>query len=306
MKYYSYTFSATKVSELINHFEQYKLDPDGEYVYFYARIGDTQVRVYLPKKGHTTQKVVFSGPNPERVILDFDDTLSLEIKDTKSPPLPEDYVDLGEQIGSDEVGVGDFFGPLVVTAVYFKKEQIKLVDGLGVSDSKALSDEKIRIIGPILKQSIDHITAVVNNEKYNSLIKSGYNQNKMLAMLHNHVLAKLRVRHPGNYPAYIDQFVDPRKFAFYLTGPQVSNVHFQTKGEYYYPSIAIASVIARYEFLLCMDELSTKYKMEIPLGAGKIVDEFAVEFKQKYGLKELEKITKTHFVNYSRLIDDTK
>lgn len=50
MKYYSYTFSATKVSELINHFEQYQLDPDGEYVYFYARIGDTQVRVYLPKK----------------------------------------------------------------------------------------------------------------------------------------------------------------------------------------------------------------------------------------------------------------
>ena len=48
-------------------------------------------------------------------------------------------------IGSDEVGTGDYFGPIVVTASYVSKESISKLYELGVRDSKKITDEKIRI-----------------------------------------------------------------------------------------------------------------------------------------------------------------
>ena len=42
--------------------------------------------------------------------------------------------------------------------------------------------------------------------------------------------------------------------------------------------------------------------MEIPLGAGTIVDEFAMKFVKKYGIDELNKICKMNFANYKNLI----
>ena len=46
-------------------------------------------------------------------------------------------------IGSDEVGTGDYFGPITVAAAYVDKQQITLLQELGVRDSKSLTDEKI-------------------------------------------------------------------------------------------------------------------------------------------------------------------
>ena len=45
-------------------------------------------------------------------------------------------------VGSDEVGTGDYFGPIVVTATYVTKDDVEFLDNLGVMDSKKISDEK--------------------------------------------------------------------------------------------------------------------------------------------------------------------
>jgi ribonuclease HII len=42
----------------------------------------------------------------------------------------------------------------------------------------------------------------------------------------------------------------------------VKNITFHTKGESLYPSVALASVIARYSFLRKMEELSEHYQMD--------------------------------------------
>lgn len=46
-------------------------------------------------------------------------------------------------IGSDEVGTGDYFGPIVVTAAFVTKENIPFLLDLGIKDSKLITDEKI-------------------------------------------------------------------------------------------------------------------------------------------------------------------
>ncbi len=39
-------------------------------------------------------------------------------------------------IGSDEVGTGDYFGPITVACVYADKVKLPLLKELGVKDSK--------------------------------------------------------------------------------------------------------------------------------------------------------------------------
>ncbi|MEH7523341.1 DUF3378 domain-containing protein, partial [Bacillus sp. JJ1503] len=54
-------------------------------------------------------------------------------------------------IGSDEVGTGDYFGPITVVAAYVNRDQIPLLKELGVKDSKDLNDEKIVSIAKEIK-----------------------------------------------------------------------------------------------------------------------------------------------------------
>lgn len=46
-------------------------------------------------------------------------------------------------IGCDEVGVGDYFGPLVTCACYLDNSQIEIFKKLNIKDSKKLNDEYI-------------------------------------------------------------------------------------------------------------------------------------------------------------------
>ena len=46
-------------------------------------------------------------------------------------------------IGSDESGKGDYFGPLVICAVYVDERSLALFEALGVRDSKQLTDSQI-------------------------------------------------------------------------------------------------------------------------------------------------------------------
>ena len=82
---------------------------------------------------------------------------------------------------------------------------------------------------------------------------------------------------------------------------ELKNITFEIHGEEKFPSVALASCIARYVFLEKMEILNKKYNVEIPYGASKIVDDFALNFKNKYGLEELKKITKTNFKNFKKL-----
>ncbi len=80
----------------------------------------------------------------------------------------------------------------------------------------------------------------------------------------------------------------------------LEGITFKTKGESSYPCVALASVIARYSFLLEKQKLEEKYQMSFPFGASIKADSFIKDFYDKYGLEELEKIIKKNFVNYAK------
>ncbi|CAG9619572.1 ribonuclease HIII [Sutcliffiella rhizosphaerae] len=218
--------------------------------------------------------------------------------------LPEGFSSLSV-IGSDEVGTGDYFGPITVCAAYVKKEQMAKLKDLGVQDSKALNDEKIIRIAKEIIPHIPYSLLVLHNEKYNEMQQKGMTQGKMKALLHNkalqHVLNKIAPDKPD--AILIDQFAESGVYYRHIAQQQQivrENVYFHTKAEGLHLSVAAASIIARYSFLQEMDKLSELAGITIPKGAGAKVDEAGAKVISKHGEAFLNQVAKVHFANTSK------
>lgn len=295
--------SSEMKDEIIRYYKDYAKENNGEYIEFFAKFNDINITVYRNEEG-TKHKVFFSGKQALNEAKRWDETAESQELKIRKDSQKATWLDYELQIGSDEVGTGDFFGPVIVVATLVRKEDIVYLKNLGVDDSKRLSDNEINRIAPILIKRLPYIHIAISNDRYNELTDKGLNANAIKAVVHNKALGSLLEKHPNVEHVYMDQFVEPRNYFHYIEGSKkiVTNIIFKTKGESFYPSIAAASVIARFSFLKKIKEIEVKYGVTIPLGAGAKVNAFALEFVKKYGVDEFDKITKRHFDNYKKVL----
>lgn len=278
-----------------------QLENTGEYVFFHAKsIDNVNVTIYQSSKGF---KALFTGEKALEEALIWDENASLNVSKEK---VKTEWKNTREQIGSDEVGTGDFFGPIIVVACYTNQQIFQELNQLGIDDSKKLTDQKILEIVPQILSKITYSKLTCTPEKYNEMVEKGHSMNSIKAILHNECLHNVRTKiNNSSTNCYVDQFCEPNLFYHYLEGKYdaiFNNIVFETKAESHYPSVALASMIARYSFIKYLEELGNKYDVVIPKGAGKKVDEFTLSFKDKIGLEELTKIIKKNFKNYQKLL----
>lgn len=223
-------------------------------------------------------------------------------KEDKKKELNDTTFKYMSTIGSDEVGTGDYFGPIVVTASYVNiKDKFKLEE-LGIRDSKKLTDDKILLIAPKLIKEIPHVTFILNNKDYND--KGITNMNKIKAILHNKVLYSLVNKDNYNYEKIVvDQFALPYKYFEHIkdTPNKVTNITFTTHAEDKCLSVAVSSIISRYIFLKEMDKLSDDLGIPLLKGANEGVDNQGVEIVKKYGFDKLKYVAKLNFKNTDKI-----
>lgn len=215
---------------------------------------------------------------------------------------PPEGIESLSVIGSDEVGTGDYFGPITVAAVFIAKEQLPELKDLGLKDSKLLTDWQIHDLAEMIKPKLTYDLLTLANPKYNELRDKGITQGKMKAMLHNQALRHVIRKLEGQpYDAIlIDQFAEPKLYFNHLYGqPDIitDRVYFQTKAESLHLSVAAASIIARQAFLDEMDRLSEEAGIQLPKGAGDQVDKTAARLIREKGLNYLRNVAKVHFSN---------
>lgn len=259
-------------------------------------LDNVQVTCYKSKEIYT---LMFSGDRNkiiDEALIFIDNPVVIDEK-----TINKDYLDNSYQIGTDEVGVGDFFGPLVVAATYVTPENLNLIEKLGIKDSKKLTDTKILEIGPIVEKYFLHEVCLCSPKKLVDLKNNGWNMHKIMANLHNtaqnNLLSKIKVN--PSTKIYIDEFSNENLYFKYLvTNKPNLPIHFETKGESLYPSVACSSVLARYHFLKIWKKMNEYFKTEIPKGAGEEVDKTVQKLLRKYSLKDLKPYMKTFFRNY--------
>lgn len=199
-----------------------------------------------------------------------------------------------ELVGTDESGKGDYFGPLVIAGVYVDAESSQWLKGLGVADSKKLSDTKISQLSASIKEKCPHSVVTIGNQKYNELYEKIGNLNKLLAWGHaraiENILAKVECKH-----VLSDQFGDPNliKNALMDKGKNI-NLDQRHRAEENI-AVAAASILARNEFVLRIEAMEKEYGQSFPKGASSSTVESAKNFVKRFGADELCKVAKTHF-----------
>ena len=241
------TVAPTILDVMRSYYRPYLVNAIGEYIDFQAKVNGVVVTAFISKK--ESRKVTFSGDNAlkEAQIWKPDATVNEKKETTK-----EAWMCFDDQIGSDEVGAGDFLGPMIVVAAYIKGKDIWKLKEYGVHDSKKLTDKQIMEIGPKIVKQFSFSKLTLPNSKYNEMIEKGENLNSLKAKMHNRALLNMHKEHPDALNIFVDQFVKEDTYYKYLNDKneeQVKGILFKTKGESYFPCVALASVIARYSFL---------------------------------------------------------
>ncbi len=224
-----------------------------------------------------------------------------EKKDKKAEELNDDRFKNISTIGSDEVGTGDYFGPIIVTASFVDIKKKSFLYELGVRDSKKITDEKIMSIAPTLIKEFPHVTYILTPSDYNRLGIT--NMNKVKAILHNKVLYALKEKKYNYDKIVVDQFCYPVKYYEHIkaTPNKVTNITFTTHAEDKCLSVAVSSIISRYIFIKEMEKLTKEMNMNIPKGAGTNVDEVGVKIVKQYGINKLNELAKLNFKNTEKI-----
>lgn len=208
-------------------------------------------------------------------------------------------------VGSDEVGTGDYFGPIVVTACYVPKSEIEYLEKLGVGDSKKIDDSKILKIAPEIAKRIKYKSVILSNKEYNEKYTKDINMNKIKAILHNRVLYELVHSEKLDYDYIIvDEFARENRYYEYIKDqPAIQKgITFLTKAEDKNLAVGCGSIISRFIFLKEFDKLCDSIHIPLPKGAGKDVDTIGEEVVEKYGEDKLKEIAKVNFKNTDRIL----
>ncbi|MGZ8364739.1 MAG: ribonuclease HIII [Nitrospira sp.] len=199
-----------------------------------------------------------------------------------------------ERIGIDESGKGDYFGPLVIAAVFVDATAQGELRLMQVRDSKKISDGRILEMAPDIKTICPHSVIAIGPPKYNELYEKIRNLNRLLAWGHAKALETLLERVTCER-AISDQFGNERLILNVLQEKGRKIVLEQrTKAESDL-AVAAASILARAEFLLRLKRLSSEVGTTLPKGASPAVELAAKMVIKKHGQERLGTVAKLHF-----------
>ena len=303
MKTISLTLTPQEIAVLNNKTKTWSRRTDIQYTQFQVKNSEVAITVY------TSGKVVFAGENAEFYAASFSSQNPVPTsknKDTGSKSSPSN---LASQIkgkamaGSDEVGTGDYFGPVVVCAAIIEAEDYETLPIDNIMDTKQMNDAVVRKIAPQLMKTLKHSLLILDNVKYNQVHKT-QNMNVIKTKLHNQAYVNLSKRYTMPKYAIIDQFLKRESYYKHLINePHVyRDLIFEVKAENQFLAVACAAIIARNAFLEYFDQLEIKFNMTFPKGAGKQVTPAIEEFVRRYGEAELYKVAKVHFINTENTI----
>lgn len=284
-----------KIHSIINSLARadYKTDQIIEKQFHYETTihsnGDkAKLLVYFGKKG---VKVVLQGNTESKFYHSVNSLVTgeplLEFKNPE-PDEPDNY------IGTDESGKGDYFGPLVIAAVYITKEQRAKLLQFDVRDSKELSDTQINVIAPkILKVIGDNYELLIlEPEEYNSLYEKFKNLNKLLNWAHSRVITKLYEK-TGCTNIIVDKFSKTELNVESDKNYQELKIIQTVKAERF-TAVAAASILARNSFNKWFEQ-KEKQGFNLLKGAAQEVEETAKRILKNEGEEFLANLVKLHF-----------
>ena len=285
--------------KMIEYYKDKMRDKKIPYVVFQAKDEDTVITMY------ESGKVMFQGTSADVDAAMWGTILGNSKEEKDKEKIRDLKYHNCSSVGSDEVGTGDYFGPIVVTATYVSKENVKYLENLGIRDSKKLTDDFILKVTPEIIKTIPYRSVILTNQEYNEKYSKDINMNKIKAIMHNKVLYQIMTElRPSIDYIIVDEFARESRYYDYIKDvPNIQKgITFIQKAEDKNLAVGAASIISRYIFLKEFDKLCEKLGLPLPKGAGPEVDKIGEELVNKFGEEKLKKVAKYNFKNTQRIL----
>ena len=280
MKYFTMKLTKSQINDLLVYLKAFlvSINKANPSLLYHAKYKNSDLVAY------TTGTLVISGEDIAPIIDEVKAKLNLT-----------DY----EAIGSDEVGTGDLFGPVVVCSCLVRMSDFELINKLNVRDSKKMSNQEIMKVGAILIGKLIHTLFIIPPKEYNKLVALNYNLNKIKALYHNRAFLGTINKYAKKVPIILDQFCSRENYYKYLQDSEFveRDIIFKEKAENFHPAVACASIIARYAFLCKMNSYSKKLNYTLPKGASGKATEMLQTLIELHGKNIIYQVAKSNFKN---------
>lgn len=254
---------------------------------------------------YTSGKLVLQGGDITRLeeivnkLVSLDASSKIDGADRKDVQRANNFGAFRPHIGVDEVGKGDYFGPMVAVAAYVQEADLDLLQSNGVGDSKKINDSKIIQIHNEIVDRIEHCVYIMEPIEYNSVYKKIGNVAVVLARLHAGVieglLTELEASNLICEEIVIDQFSKSKHRSLNELGPKAKKLPIKQfhKGESDI-AVATASILARAYFLDARTDMEAMWDMKFPKGASNVIPT-GKKFVSRYSVDDLQKVAKVSF-----------
>ena len=168
-------------------------------------------------------------------------------------------------IGADEVGSGDTFCGLVVSAVCLDEHQRAILKERNVRDSKRVSDSMIgQYVGLMTELGVRHSTMALDPDKLNGLLTDDTDHVGVQNLLFHRAISSLIQKVGTPDKIFVDQYPGADIAVDHL------DIEMVPRADENHISVAAASIMARSTYLGMRKSLGKELGMQIPLGSSNV------------------------------------
>ena len=200
-------------------------------------------------------------------------------------------------LGVDEAGRGSVLGPLVIAGVIIPEKMNKVLERMGVKDSKKLVPHRRTILSRKLKKMFDYEIVVISALEIDQMRADGINLNDIEKNAMRDLIIKLAPE-----KAIVDAVdVKAERFQNDLYQSTGVNVIAEHKADDKYIQVSAASIIAKAERDAQIEEINKEYIKMGGIGSGYPSDPTTKEFLTNFTYDEMPDFVRRSWATVSKM-----
>ncbi|WP_407375058.1 ribonuclease HII [Methanobrevibacter sp.] len=202
-------------------------------------------------------------------------------------------------LGIDEAGRGSVLGPMVIAGVVVPEKMEKVLERMGVKDSKRLTPNRRTILSRKLKKMFDYEIVVISAREIDEMRADGINLNEIEKNAMESILLKMKPE-----KAIVDAVdVKAERFQNNLRNDTGLNVIAEHKADDKYIEVSAASIIAKAERDKQISEINKDFIKSGGIGSGYPSDPKTKDFLTNYTYDEMPDFVRKSWATVAKMKD---
>ena len=200
-------------------------------------------------------------------------------------------------LGIDEAGRGSVLGPMVIAGVIVPEKMEKVLERMGVKDSKRLTPNRRTILSRKLKKMFDYEVVVITAREIDEMRAEGINLNEIEKNAMESILLKMKPE-----KAIVDAVdVKAERFQDNLCVDTGINVIAEHKADDKYIQVSAASIIAKAERDDQIAQINKEFIKSGGIGSGYPSDPKTKEFLNNYTYDEMPDFVRRSWATVAKM-----